>query len=575
MKMEIDELLMKFFFKIFLICVVAIPVYSQKGAESTLKRFLQGLKSGQSYNDIIGTGTEIKIPVTIDKVDENKLSDGKNLAISEPVQDRALNPDEYHTGPGDIFLVYIWGKAEETLTLSVNSEGRLLIPLVGDIDLNGKTLTESKTLITDAVREVYKNGFNISVVLSNIPRFKAYIVGEVTIPGSYLISGVTRVSDLVELAGGINIMNSEDEKKVIGKMRGILLINELLEKRTVDLSAFYNSHRIDKNPYIMRGDVVYVPPRQEYVEINGFVNYEGIYDYCIGDKVKDIVIAAGGFARGADKNRIVISRFTDDYDSLVTFEIDSQEMETFTVERDDRILVCGIPDYRTHRQITIKGEVKYPGVYPIRKDKTRLADIIAMAGGLTSDAFLKGSKIVRKHYPKVGEREFERVKAMPAVSLTPLERSYLKTKLVEEDGIVSIDFEELLKMGSDIYNIILRDKDEVTIARKSLSIKVSGAVVSPGLISFKNNVGYKYYIEQAGGFNTKARKASVMIIKGGTEVTLKPQKVEKLEAGDAIWVPEKEYRDKLQIAKDILLILGSIATVTMTIFTIRDLTNNE
>ena len=105
----------------------------------------------------------------------------------------------------------------------------------------------------------------------------------------------------------------------------------------------------------------------------------------------------------------------------------------------------------------------------------------------------------RKYYFDVGDREFERLKAMPAESLTPLERSYLKTKLTEEDGIVSIDFEELLSDSSELYNIILRDKDEITIARKSLSIKVSGAVISPGLIGFTEGADYKHYIDRAGG----------------------------------------------------------------------------
>ena len=56
----------------------------------------------------------------------------------------------------------------------------------------------------------------------------------------------------------------------------------------------------------------------------------------------------------------------------------------------------------------------------------------------------------------------------------------------------------------------------------------------------------------------------VQIIKGGTDIVLEPHKVEKLEAGDAIWVPEKEYRDRVQITKDILSILGSVASIILT-----------
>ncbi len=54
-----------------------------------------------------------------------------------------------------------------------------------------------------------------------------------------------------------------------------------------------------------------------------------------------------------------------------------------------------------------------------------------------------------------------------------------------------------------------------------------------------------------------------MIIKGGTEYWINSNRVQKLEAGDAVWIPEKQYRDKLQVTKDILGILSSVATIVI------------
>lgn len=547
-------------FRLCWVLLLASVSFPQEISKGLIEKALKGIKGGKSYNEII-TDTRIAIPMVADDVDNNQFSDGKNLAVFESIQDKIINPEEYYVGPGDVFLVYLWGKVEKIYTLAVTNEGGIIIPLLGVLNLEQKTLAETKVLIKEKMKGMYKNNVDIIVVLSVIRKFKTYVNGEVALPGQYLVNGVTRVSDVIEKAGGIT-------KR--GKYRGIKIVNELFETRYADLAIFNKSQDISKNQYLREGDRILVECRNERLTINGFVNYPGTYDYCQGDNVKDLLNATGGFSRGVDKDKIIISRFADDCDSLITFEIGEQQIEGFVLEKDDRILVCGIPEYRKHRQVRIRGEVKFPGVYPIRKDKTNLVDIIAVAGGLTEDAFLKGSKIVRRHYANVGNREFNRVKAMPSVSLTPMERNFLKTKLVEENGMVSIDFEELLRNGSDLYNIILRDRDEITVARKSLSIKVSGAVVVPGLLSFKEDVDYKYYIDQAGGFNTRAQKRNVMIIKGGTEVMLKPQKVKKLEAGDAIWVPEKEYRDRLKITKDILLILGSTATILISAFTIRE-----
>ena len=66
-----------------------------------------------------------------------------------------------------------------------------------------------------------------------------------------------------------------------------------------------------------------------------------------------------------------------------------------------------------------------------------------------------------------------------------------------------------------------------------------------------------------------------MIIKGGTERMLKPTKVKKLEAGDAVWVPEKEYKNRFNLTRDILLIAGSIATLVISAFTIQQFVNKK
>jgi protein involved in polysaccharide export with SLBB domain len=470
--------------------------------------------------------------------------------------------------------VYIWGSVYDEISSTIDHEGNFLIPAVGLVAIKGLTLKEGKDKIREKILKVYTS-VEMSIILSKVRDFKVYVLGEVVYPGFYIVNGATRVSDLVVLAGGWKQPKLEkelDEQEEKVNLRRIEIRNESSPVRFADLALFYHGNSTERNPYLIEGDRVYVSKRKDYISVFGAVNYPGEYDYAPGDSLLTAIAIAGGLSREADSTKIIVSRFVNDADSLVSFELSMENgsISGFTIEKDDRVLVCEIPEYRLHREVLIQGEVRFPGVYPIRDDKTKLADVIAMAGGLTDKAFLRASKIVRKEYYKIGDREFNRLKNIPVQNLSPLERSYLKTKQVEEEGNVSIDFEELLKNGSDLYNIILRDGDEITIAQKNLTIKVTGAVVSPGLIGFKDGANYKYYVNQAGGFNTRARKHSVIIIKGGTEIWLKPRKVDKIEAGDAVWVPEEQYRDRLQTTKDVLLILGSIATILISIITIKD-----
>lgn len=489
--------------------------------------------------------------------------------------DTQVDEDEYILSSGDGITVYLWGSVNDEFTTRVNYEGNVMLPSVGMVNVNGLSLRKGKEKIKVALLTYYKD-VEMTIILSEIRQFKIYILGDVENPGPYKVNGATRVSDILFLADGGKILNTKDSLDTVGYTipRNIRIENENRPTKYADLAVFYNYNVIDKNPYLTEGDRIFVPQRSQSgcAGIYGAVHYPGKYNVMHRDTLINILKAAGGLAYTADSSKIVLTRFANNKDSLVTMTFSFHDSTVYKtpVLKDDRILVCRIPDYREHRQVAIRGEVKYPGIYPIQKDKTRLLDIITSAGGLTEDAFLKGSKIVRKSMQYKKDREFDRVKHLPPNSLSPLERSYLKTKIVEEEGMVSANFQELIENKKNVYNIILRDGDEITISRKDLTVKVTGAVIAPGLISYKEDKDYKYYINQAGGFNTRAKKYSVMIIKGGTERWLKPGKVKNIEAGDTIWIPEKQYQNKLQIVKDILMILGSTAAVVVSIMTITE-----
>ncbi|MBD3344385.1 MAG: hypothetical protein GF401_04905 [Chitinivibrionales bacterium] len=537
-----------------LLALFVCRIFGQQQIPGSLSELKESYKKSQAQTQSLVESRNI-----LPGLAENDFAQTSGGLQNQIILDKRIDPEKYTLGPGDEITISVWGNSEKNYVLLIDSEGRLQIPLVGSIHLAGKSLAEAKKEIKDEMMQIHKD-VKITIILSAIRRFKCYVVGEVKQPGGYIITGVTRVSDLIDAAGGINGS---------GKHRYIVIENQSKATRYADLDAFMKNNIIEANPYLVEGDRVFVPKTKDYISLRGAVQYEGNYDILDTEPLSSVIQAAGGIARGADTSKILVTRFVDKHDQLEHITLSLSETGSFLIKKDDRIFIPYIPEYRVHRKVQIRGEVQFPGTYPIQKDKTTLLDIINMAGGLTDDAYLAGSKIVRRTFTKVGDREFERLKTVPVQALTPLERSYLKSKLTEEEGIVSLDFDDLINNGGgDYYNITLRDNDVVTIARKSLTVKVTGAVVSPGLVSYKDGAHYKYYINKAGGFNTDARKRSIMIIKGGTEIWLKPRKAEKIEAGDAIWVPEKPYQDTWALSKDIILILGSIGTLLMSYITI-------
>ena len=128
---------------------------------------------------------------------------------------------------------------------------------------------------------------DVTVVLSEIRKFKVHILGEVKEPGGYIVNGATRVSDLVISASGLKqkkveaktLKTNENDLDSISKLRAVEVDNEDRPRRLADLALFYNYNCIDKNYYLNEGDRVFVPKNRDIVGVYGSVNYPGRYAY--------------------------------------------------------------------------------------------------------------------------------------------------------------------------------------------------------------------------------------------------------------------------------------------------------
>ena len=190
------------------------------------------------------------------------------------------------------------------------------------------------------------------------------------------------------------------------------------------------------------------------------------------------------------------------------------------INADDRILVCGMPQYRVYNQVYLEGEVKWPGIYPIQKEKTTLHQIIQKAGGFTEDADLHYSKIIRMNNRNTNEKITTWLKSFATTDLFSIERSYLKSQIIEDGGVVSL---KLSQVEDSIAGFILQDGDRIIIARKALVVRVSGAVKFPGNVQYEEGKDYMYYIGKAGGFSSTATRSRVKVLKNDVASLLKPQ----------------------------------------------------
>ncbi len=497
-------------------------------------------------------------------VDEANAVVNKVVSPDEIVLDQVVDADDYTVGPGDQLTVVFTGKVVNRHVLEITPEGVLLVPEFGPITVAHMSLASAKARILGALSSRYKN-VETSVSLTRLRHVKVTVSGEVERPGIYVLSAGDRVSEAVRMAGGVLEGAS---------IRNLTLIRDDTRHK-VDLLKHSLTGARGANPYVLEGDVIVVPASEELINrvgIFGAVRAPGSFEYAADDRLSDLLMMSYGLTADADSFNLKIVRF--EADNLTKRTIDVylprgegwiDSVRNIELHPDDRVYLRSIPEYHETAQAAIRGEVIYPGTYPVVEDSTRVTDLIRMAGGLTEDASLSEAYMNRSGFESVQEGEIERQLKLSANELDDIEKEYLKSQTTDRAGRVSIDFRKLLIGDDESYNITLKNGDQIIIPKLSRTVRVIGKVVRPGLIEFSYGRSAEYYIELAGGFGWKANKGKVRIVKGTSGAIVKPSRKVAIEVGDAVVVPEKMPRNWWEMTKDVGTFLANIATVYIVI----------
>ncbi len=532
-------------------------------------------------------------------LDNLKKSGEQQLKTALPAEieplEAAIDAEKYIIGPGDLFQLNIWGAVSEEHQVRVSPENRMIIPNVGEISFQSLLLSQAKKEIEHAIASRYKRA-QISISLVGLRKFRVFVSGAVKNPGSAIVNANTRVSEVIETVGGfktpLNVQQftqqtlletplaeesvvktsqvTQDEMAIENpaSKRNILLHRQDGQFINVDLLLFMEGGDQAANPYLLDGDVVFVPNLQKQVgqvAIWGAIRNPGEFEYMAGDNLHNLLLLGHGFTSDADKSHIEIVRFETDHRTTKTLSInladntiDPKQIALFP---DDRIYIRRIPQYHTKAQVVIRGEAKYPGEYSIIDGQTSLIQVLDQAGGFTGQASLAEASLIRRSISDVEDPEFERLKKMTIEEMTEQERNYFKIKSREKTGSLGVDFIRLFLLKDKSADVPLIDRDEVNIPPIGRTIAVSGQVVRPGLITFVSGQKFRYYISKAGGYSWNARKSRARVIRGQTGEWLQPSGDTEIYLGDTIFVPERPEHDYWALFKDFMQIAYQIATI--------------
>jgi len=346
------------------------------------------------------------------------------------------------------------------------------------------------------------------------------------------------------------------------------------------------------------------------VRIAGAANKPGEYEYTEGMKLSNLVKLAGGLRKyafnKAELTRIHITQtgpVTERRILDISVKPDGTLKEDITLQPDDYIFVKTIPDWMLYYKVTIRGEVRFPGIYPVKKGE-RLADLIERAGGFTENAYLKGTIFTRKSVQKTQQKtlsqaidRFERDILSAAASATAAAYSEEESKILEAQrrqyqelikrlrsvraiGRLVLNMQPLSVLRQTSANIELEDGDEIFIPARLSTLNVMGSVYNPSTYIYDPETEIDSYIDMAGGPSENADPDKTYVIKVDGSA-LSPKKVRggffgwnkkdyrweissgsrtKLDPGDTIIVPEKFDRFALmRNVKDISQLLFQMA----------------
>jgi len=496
--------------------------------------------------------------------------------------DRPIDPSTYILGPGDKLSIFIWGSIQAQYNLVVTPEGKLLIPMVGPVDVSGIFLAKAKAKIKEKILKRFQN-VEVTADLVDLRVFRVSIGGAVKYPGIYNANSVTRVSEIIAMAGGFeeeqNILSKSVDKNVPAVMpAGIASHRNIMVKHTdgnieiADVLIFEQAGELKYNFKLNDGDEIFVPLKEQKINLYGIfggVKNPAYFEYSPRDSLRDLISLAHGLTLDVDSSKAELVRFEPDGKSITRTLIDlkriiAKELPDIQMLPDDRIFIKTRNNFNEKNQVLILGEVKYPGFYAIDSDSTYLSQVLDKTGGYTRLASLAEAEMTRFTDKEIADREFKRLQLMNVSDMSDLEYEYFKVKSREKPGRVAVNFQELyeLKNGSDIK---LKNGDVIIVPRASEVINVSGEVANPGLLGYNPDYKYMDYIELAGGFSFRANKGKIRIIKGPTGEWKKAKGNTPLRPGDTILVPEKKKRNYFNTLKDIMAFSANAATVFLVI----------
>jgi polysaccharide export outer membrane protein len=305
----------------------------------------------------------------------------------------------YRIGASDVLKITVWGHEDLTQTLVVTPDGTIALPLVGTVPAAGLTPAQLESEIRQRLGKDYLVDPRVSVVVQEHRSQRVFVLGEAEKPGTYFLTGQTRLIDVVSQAGGPARTAGQDVHVIRGSGGDVPAVPGAPAGATtrVSLRKLLDGDAAG-NLLLHNGDTIFIPKAASFF-VQGEVRKPGAYPLEKDTSALDAITVAGGLTdRAAPTSGAVLRRRGDGTQERIPLDLsgaDPRAREVAVVDGDTVVVPAGNTFY-------VMGEVKKPGAYQLDHAGTVLEGI-ALAGGFTEKAAPNRTRVIRNH--KDGRKE--------------------------------------------------------------------------------------------------------------------------------------------------------------------------
>jgi polysaccharide export outer membrane protein len=216
---------------------------------------------------------------------------------------------DYLIGGGDVLEISVWGNKDLSVSAPVRPDGKITMPLLGDLRAGDLTPSELSIVIEEGLRQFISNPM-VDVIVKKVNSHKVYVIGNGLTSGEYILNAkITLLQFLARL--GNKHLEAVREGNVVTQgpdYRHAYLMRQGIKLKEGFHDLFVKGD-ISQDIILEPGDIIYIPDNFiNNIKVVGSVKNPGVVTYREGITAFDAILAVGGFDEFANEKEVIIVR---------------------------------------------------------------------------------------------------------------------------------------------------------------------------------------------------------------------------------------------------------------------------